>query len=243
MVVKEYDISKIKGALDQAALQDLKTRLCGQMFIPGDAGYDTARRVYNAAIDRYPAIVISCSNVADVIAAVNFARQQNLPVAVRGGAHNVAGLGTVDKGLVIDLSPMKGIRIDPADKTARVEGGCTLSDLDHATHAFGLAVPAGVISTTGVGGLTLGGGLGYLTRNYGLTIDNLLEVDMVLANGSFITANAKQHPNLFWAVRGGGGNFGVVTSFLFRLHPVDSGLWRPDALAYGPGTAGDALFP
>jgi FAD/FMN-containing dehydrogenase len=206
--------------LNETAVQDLKARLRGELILPSDAGYDQARKVYNGMIDRYPALVVRSVDVADVISAVNFAREQGLPLAVRGGGHNGPGLGTCDGGLVIDLSHMKGVRVDPAAKTVRVEGGCTWGDVDHATHPFGLATPSGFVSTTGVGGLTLGGGIGYLSPTYGLTIDNLLEVDMVLADGSFVTANADQHPDLFWAVRGGGGNFGVVTSFLFRLHPV-----------------------
>ena len=153
---------------------------------------------------------------------VNFAREQSLLLAVRGGGHNGGGLGICDEGLVIDLSGLKGIRVDVNAKTVRVEGGCTWGDVDHATHAFGLATPSGIISTTGVGGLTLGGGLGHLTRKCGLAVDNLLEADVVLADGTLVTANAEQHPELYWALRGGGGNFGVVTSFLFRLHPVST---------------------
>jgi hypothetical protein len=160
--------------------------------------------------------------VADVIGAVNFAREQRLTVAVRCGGHNGGGLGTCDDGLVIDLSPMKGTHVDPVARTVRVAGGCTWGEVDHATHAFGLATPSGIVSTTGVGGLTLGGGLGHLTRACGLAIDNILEVDLVLADGRFVTASADQHPDLFWAVRGGGGNFGVVTSFLFKLHPIST---------------------
>jgi FAD/FMN-containing dehydrogenase len=173
-------------------------------------------------IDRRPALIACCVDVADVIHAVNFAHQHQLTLAVRGGGHNGAGLGTCDDGLMIDLSRMKGIRVDPADRTVRVEGGCVWGDVDHATHPFGLATPSGFVSSTGVGGLTLGGGIGYLSRAHGLTLDNLLGVDMVLADGSFVTADAEQHADLFWAVRGGGGNFGVVTSFLFRLHPIST---------------------
>ena len=206
----------------ETAVQDFKSGLRGSVIRPGDESYEAARRVYNGMIDRYPAMIAQCADVADVIRAVNFARQQKLAVAVRGGGHNAAGLGSVDDGLVIDLSMMKGIRIDPKERTARVEGGCTWGDVDHATHAFGLAIPSGFFSTTGVGGLTLGGGVGYLSRKYGLTIDNLLEVDMVLADGSFVKANANENTDLFWAVRGGGGNFGVVTAFLFRLNPVST---------------------
>jgi FAD/FMN-containing dehydrogenase len=159
---------------------------------------------------------------ADVIAAVQHGRESHLLTAVRGGGHNGGGLGICDGGLVLDLSGLKGIRVAPAARTVRVEGGCTWGDVDHATHAFGMATPSGIIGTTGVGGLTLGGGLGHLTRKHGLTIDNLLEADVVLADGRMVTASAEQNPDLFWALRGGGGNFGVVTSFLFRLHPVDT---------------------
>ncbi len=208
--------------LQQATLQQFKAGLRGQLVQPDDAEYESARRVYNGMIDKRPALVARCQDIADVILAVNFARQQQLLLAVRGGGHNGGGLGTCDGGLVIDLMRMRGIRVDPAARTVRVEGGCTWGDVDHATHAFGLATPSGIISSTGVGGLTLGGGIGHLTRQYGLTIDNLLEVDMVLADGSLVTANAEQNADLFWAVRGGGGNFGVVTSFLFRLHPIET---------------------
>src|SRR5579875_1312014 len=208
--------------LEEAAIQELASHLRGTLLRPADADYEQARRVYNAMIDRHPALIACCADVADVIAAVNFARDHQLTLAVRGGGHNGPGLGTCDDGLVIDLSDMKGIRVDPAARTARVEGGCTWGDVDHATHPFGLATPSGFISTTGVGGLTLGGGVGYLARTLGLTIDNLLGVDMVLADGSFVTANADDHADLFWAVRGGGGNFGVVISFLFQLHSIST---------------------
>jgi FAD/FMN-containing dehydrogenase len=208
--------------LEETAVQNLTSRLRGALLRPSDAGYEEACRVYNAMINKRPALIARCVDVADVIAAVNFAREQKLPLAVRGGGHNGPGLGTCDDGLVIDLSGMKGIRVDPVARTARVAGGCTWGEVDHATHPFGLATPSGFISTTGVGGLTLGGGIGYLSRTYGLTIDNLLGVDMVLADGSFVTASAQEHPDLFWAVRGGGGNFGVVTSFLFQLHPIST---------------------
>ena len=171
-------------------------------------------------IDKRPRLIARCVDVADVIAAVNFGRDQGLLVAIRGGGHNGPGLGSCDDGLVIDLSMMKSVRVDPASRTVRVDAGCTSGDVDHATHAFGLAVPFGIVSTTGVAGLTLGGGTGYLTRKYGLTIDNLLEADVVLADGRFVTASKSEHPDLFWALRGGGGNFGVVTSFLFQAHPV-----------------------
>src|SRR5271170_964252 len=184
--------------------------------------YDDARKLYTASIDKRPLVIARCADVADVIAAVNFGRESKLPVAIRGGGHNGPGLGSVDDGLVIDLSMMKGVRVDPATKTVRVGAGCVTGDVDHATHAFGLAVPFGIISTTGVAGLTLSGGHGYLSRKYGLTIDNLLEADVVLADGSFVVASKDNNPDLFWALRGGGGNFGVVTSFMFQLHPVST---------------------
>src|SRR5271165_5980935 len=171
-------------------------------------------------IDRRPRVIARCADVSDVITAVRFAREHELLLAVRGGGHNGGGLGSCDGGLVIDLSRMKGARMNPARRTARVEGGCTWGDVDHATHAFGLATPSGIISTTGVGGLTLGGGIGHLTRACGLAIDNLLEADVVLADGRLVHASREENPDLFWAIRGGGGNFGVVTSFLFALHPI-----------------------
>lgn len=211
---------QIGVSLEESTIQTFAASLRGSLLRPGADGYEQARRVYNGMIDRYPALIARCMDVADVIAAVNFARENDLTLAVRGGGHNGPGLGTCDDGLVIDLSGMKGIRVDPSARTVRVEGGCTWSEVDHATHAFGLATPSGFISSTGVGGLTLGGGIGYLSRTHGLTIDNLLGVDMVLADGSFVTASAEEHADLFWAVRGGGGNFGVVTSFLFKLHPI-----------------------
>ncbi len=203
------------------SVDQLKSSFRGELIQPADAGYESARKVYNGMIDKRPCLIARCVDVADVIAAVNFGRENGLLTAIRGGGHNGAGLGTCEGGLVIDLSRMKGIRVDPEVRKVRVEAGCVWGDVDHATHAFGMATPCGFVSTTGVAGLTLGGGIGYLTRQYGLTIDNLLSVDMVLADGRFVTANSAENPDLFWAVRGGGGNFGVVTSFEFRLHPVD----------------------
>ncbi len=208
-------------------ISDLKPLLRGELIQPKDSGYDTARKVYNAMIDRRPRLIARCADVADVMTAVNFGREHKLLVAVRGGGHNAGGLGVCDDGLVIDLSLMKYVRVDPNKRTVLAGGGALWGDVDHAAHAFGLAVPSGIISTTGVGGLTLGGGLGYLTRQCGLTIDNLLAVDMVLADGRFVTASAKEHPDLFWAVRGGGGNFGVVTSFLFKAHPIHTNYAGP----------------
>lgn len=204
------------------SIDQLKARLRGELIQPSDPAYEAARKVHNGMIDKRPALIAKCVDVADVIACVNFARETGTLLAVRGGGHNAGGLGICDGGLVADLSRMKGIRVDPAGRTVRAEGGCTWGDVDHATNAFGMATPSGIISTTGVAGLTLGGGIGHLSRKYGLSIDNLMAVDMVLADGSFVTASADQNPDLFWAVRGGGGNFGVVTSFLFRVHPVST---------------------
>ena len=216
--------------LDTAKVADLKATLRGELIEAKDPAYEEARALYNGMIDKRPLVIARCADVADVIAAVNFGRDNGLPIAIRGGGHNGPGLGSVDDGLVIDLSLMKGVRVDPAARTARVGAGCTQGDVDHATHAFGLAVPAGIISTTGIAGLTLSGGHGYLSRKYGLTIDNLLEADVVLADGSFVTASKEKNADLLWALRGGGGNFGVVTSFLFQLHPVKHGLRRSDRL-------------
>jgi len=209
------------------SLEELKSAFRGELIQPTDAAYESARRVYNGMIDKRPRLIARCVDVADVIAAVHFGVENGMLTAIRGGGHNGGGLGICDDGLVIDLSRMKGIRVNPAEKTVRVEGGCVWGDVDHATHAFDMATPSGFISTTGIGGLTLGGGIGYLTRRYGLTIDNLVSVDMVLADGSFVTASSKENSDLFWAVRGGGGNFGVVTSFEFRLHPVSTVQFGP----------------
>lgn len=208
--------------LDDKAITQFKTSFHGTLIQPFDSGYDDARKVYNAMIDRHPRLIAMCANVADVISAVNFGRENNMLVSVRCGGHNAAGLGVCDEGLVIDLASMRGIRVDPVARTSQVEGGCTWADVDHATHAFGLATPSGIVSTTGVGGLTLGGGIGHLTRKCGLTIDNLLSADMVLADGRFVTASANENEDLFWAIRGGGGNFGVVTSFQFKLHSIST---------------------
>jgi FAD binding domain/Berberine and berberine like len=202
--------------MGELAIQGFRGRLIG----PSDKDYGEARALYNGMIDKRPKLIARCVDAADVLAAVNYGRENKLLLAIRGGGHSGPGLGSCDGGLVIDLSQMRSVRVDPLTRTVRVDPGCTAVDLDHATHAFGLAVPLGIVGSTGVAGLTLGGGTGYLTRKHGLTIDNLLEVDMVLADGSFVTANKDKHADLFWAVRGGGGNFGVVTSFLFQAHPA-----------------------
>ena len=208
--------------MQETDVSQLKAQLRGELIAPGDPGYEEARKVHNGMISRKPRLIVKCADVADVIAALQFGREHALTVAIRGGGHNAGGLGVCDDGLVVDLSLMKYVRVDPAAKTARVGAGCTWGDVDHATHAFGLAVPSGFISTTGVAGLTLGGGIGYLTRRYGLTIDSLLAADVVLADGTFVVASADENRDLFWAIRGGGGNFGVVTSFLYQAHPVDT---------------------
>jgi FAD/FMN-containing dehydrogenase len=202
------------------AIDELRAQARGDVISSEDERYEDARKVYNAMIDRRPAVVVRAANAGDVIAAVNFARENGLEVAVRGGGHSVPGFGTSDRGVVIDLVGMRGVRVDPAASTARAEGGATWGDFNAATHAFGLATTGGIISTTGVGGLTLGGGIGYLARGFGLSIDNLISADVVTADGSFVQASQDEHADLFWALRGGGGNFGIVTSFEFRLHPV-----------------------
>ena len=201
-------------------MKTLTEAVRGRVIAPTDGGFDQARAVYNGMHDRRPAAVVQCLDSADVMATVAAAKELGLDLAIRGGGHSVPGFGTVDDGLVVDLSPMNNVRVDPSKKIARVGGGATWGDVDHATYPFGLAAPGGVVSTTGVGGLTLGGGIGYLTRSVGLTIDSLLSADVVLADGRQVTASDYQHEDLFWALRGGGGNFGVVTSFEFQLHDV-----------------------
>ena len=201
-------------------LKAFRASLRGRVLTPDSGEYDAARTIWNAMIDRRPALIAVCADPDDVVQAVRFAGRRRLLVAVRGGGHNIAGNAVCDGGLMIDLSPMKSVRVDPVNRTARVQGGATLGDFDRATQAHGLATPLGINSTTGVAGLTLGGGFGWLSRSLGLTIDNLLSVDVVTAGGTLVKASATEHPDLFWAIRGGGGNFGVATSFEFRLHKV-----------------------
>ena len=222
----DHQVVTIRGSgltqsiLQESVVTDFKASLQGRLLCPGDAGYDDARRIWNGMIDRRPALIARCRGVADIINSVNFARTHELLVAVRGGGHNVAGNATCDGGLTIDLSEMRSIWVDPVHRTARAEAGATWGDFDRETQAFGLATPGGQISTTGVSGLTLGGGWGHLARRYGLVSDNLISADIVTANGSFLTSSKTQHAELFWGLRGGGGNFGVVTSLEYQLHPV-----------------------
>jgi FAD/FMN-containing dehydrogenase len=208
--------------IDDAAIDALRASLSGAVLRPGDDGYDEARTIFNGMIDRRPGLIARCAATGDVAKAVRFARERGLVVSVRGGGHNVAGNAICDGGLMIDLTPMKGIRVDPAARTARAQGGVTWREFDRETQAYGLATTGGAISSTGIAGLTLGGGFGWLGRGYGMACDNLLSADVVLADGSIVTASADENADLFWGLRGGGGNFGVVTSFEYRLHPVTS---------------------
>ncbi len=219
-VVKIRGGDLVNSVLQESAIHDFETSLQGALRRPGEAGYDDARQIWNGMIDRRPALIACCHGIADVINSVNFARTHELLVAVRGGGHNVAGSAVCDGGLMIDLSGMKSIRVDPERRTARAEPGVTWAEFDRETQTFGLATTGGQISTTGVAGLTLGGGWGHLARRYGLACDNLISADLVTADGSFLTVSTTQHTDLFWGVRGGGGNFGVITSLEYRLHPV-----------------------
>ncbi|HVH25313.1 MAG TPA: FAD-binding oxidoreductase [Vicinamibacterales bacterium] len=203
-----------------SSVESFRSQLRGEVITPTDAAYETGRRVWNAMIDKRPRLIVVCAGVADVILTVNFARDHHLPLAVRGGGHSIAGHGTCDGGVVLDFSRMKSVRVDPAKRIARAEAGVLWQELDHETQAFGLATTGGTVGDTGIAGLTLGGGFGWLGGKYGFTIDNLLSVDLVLASGDLVTVSAEDHPDLFWAIRGGSGNFGAVTSFEYKLHPV-----------------------
>ncbi|HKY04072.1 MAG TPA: FAD-binding oxidoreductase, partial [Blastocatellia bacterium] len=224
-------MSRMRKSVDlnisEETIQSFRGRLRGQSIRPDDEGYDGARTIWNGMVDRYPALIVRCAGVSDVIDSVNFARENNIVVSIRGGGHNIAGNALCEGGLVIDLSRMKSIRVDPISRTARAEPGLTWAEFDHETQAFGLATTGGVVGTTGVAGLTLGGGVGWLHSMYGLTADNLLSADVVLADGSLVRASSSENEDLFWALRGGGGNFGVVTSFEYRLHPLTQVLAGP----------------
>ena len=231
----ELQVATLTGgyaAINEAAVNDFKTSLRGALLGPGDDGYDEARKIWNAMIDKRPALIAQCSGAADVINSVNFARDNNILISVRGGGHNFPGNCVCNDGLMIDLSKMTGIRVDPAERTVRAQGGTKWRAFDHETQAFGLATPGGTDYDTGIGGLTLGGGIGWLSGKYGLSSDNLISADVVTADGRFQTASAAQNTDLFWALRGGGGNFGIVTSFEYQLHPVG-----PTVLA------GSVVFP
>jgi len=218
-----YSIGTLDGAttdLSEEEVADFSKSLHGDLLTPDSPQYNEVRAVWNGMIDRRPALIVRCNGATDVMHAVNFARQHELRISVRGCGHNIAGSAVCDGGLMIDLKPMHSVRIDALKRTARVEPGCTLADFDHEAQAFGLATPTGINSTTGIAGLTLGGGFGWLSRKYGMTIDNLLSADVVTADGQLVQASNDMNPDLFWAIRGGGGNFGIVTSFEFKLHPV-----------------------
>src|SRR5262249_53962805 len=203
-----------------APYEELAAAIRGDLITPGDPGYDQARAVYNGMIDQHPAATARCRDTADVITCVRFAREHGIEIAVRGGGHNAAGLAVADGALVIDLSLLRSTTVSPENHTVRADAGCTWGDVAHATGAFGLATPSGFLASTGVAGLSLGGGIGYLARRFGLTVDNILAADVVLADGTFVTASETSHSDLFWALRGGGGNFGIVTSFTFRCHDI-----------------------
>lgn len=217
--------------LSEPAIHEFKACLRGQLLVPGDEGYDSARKVFNAMIDKRPALILRCAGPSDVIEGVKFARQNNLQLSVRGGGHSVAGKAVCEGGLMLDLSPMKGIRVDPVRRTAQVQPGLTLGEFDRETQAFGLATTLGIVTLTGIAGLTLGGGIGWLNGKHGLACDNLLSADVVTADGRFLTASAAENEELFWGLRGGSGNFGIVTSFEYQLHPV------------GPVLGGMVLYP
>src|SRR3954471_6563880 len=210
----------IPHVLGDATLAEFEQGLSGRLIRPGDESYDEARSIWNGAHDRRPALIVRCAGVADVMRAVDFARSENLDVAVRGGGHSIPGFSTCDGGVVIDLSAMRSVRVDPERRTATAQGGCTWADVDHETQAFGLAVTGGLVSSTGIAGFTLGGGIGWLMRKHGLAADNLIGADVVTADGCLVHASETENPELLWGLRGGGGNFGIATSLEFRLHPV-----------------------
>ena len=213
------------AGIDEEAVAKLEQSFRGEVVRPGDASYDEVRRVWNGMIDKHPALIARCCGTADVMAAVNFVRDHNLSLSIRGGGHNVAGRAVCDDGLVVDLSPMRAVRVDPVNRIVEAQGGAILGDIDHETQAFDLAVPLGLVTATGVAGLTLHGGMGWLTRRYGLTLDSLIAADVITADGHLLRASDTEHPDLFWAIRGGGGNFGVVTTFEFLAHPVGPDVW------------------
>jgi FAD/FMN-containing dehydrogenase len=230
------------AARTTGAYDDLSAVLLGDLILPADPGYQEARAVYNGMIDKHPAAIVRCRDAADVIACVRFGRAQGVELTVRGGGHSAAGLAVADGALAIDLSLMRSATVSPEDHTVRVDAGCVWADVDHATVAFGMAAPSGFIASTGVGGLALGGGIGYLARRFGLTVDNLLEADVVLADGTFVTASPTSHSGLFWALRGGGGNFGVVTSFTFRCHDIgEAGTIIGGPVLYDISETGDVM--
>ena len=230
--------------LGEGTIQELRESIRGEVIAMADAGYDAARAVWNGMIDKRPALIVRCSGVADVIAAVDFARSQDLEIAVRGGGHSLPGFSTTDGGIVIDLSPMKGIRVDPDTQRVVAQAGATWRELDHETQAFGLAVTGGLVSSTGVAGFTLGGGIGWLMRKHGLACDNLVAADLVTADGRLVHASEHENAELYWGLRGGGGNFGIVTSFEFRVHRIGPTiLGGPDLLPGRPGSPGPARLP
>ncbi len=235
MTITAVTLEGTATTLTDAAVEGLRGSIRGELILSGNAGYETARQVWNGNIDRRPALIVRCAGAADVQRSVEFARTHELLLSLRCGGHSAPGYGTNDGGMVIDMSPMKGIRVDPGSRTARAQGGVLWRDFDHETQAFGLATTGGTVSNTGIAGLTLGGGLGWLMGKHGLSIDNLISADVLTADGQFRRASDTENPDLFWALRGGGGNFGAVTSLEYRLHPVTKFIERSGHLSAGPG--------